>query len=104
VTPASLASPVVITSGSLVFLVMTTLGRLYGGEYTGESLFSGGEHTGESIINTNNYRNIRQNSKSFLGISNGTRRSYFMKKGDKKCHNTVPLNASALHFRRSREH
>jgi hypothetical protein len=38
----------------------------------------------ESITNTNNSTNIRQNSKSFLCLSIGTRRSCLMKKPDMK--------------------
>jgi hypothetical protein len=51
--------------------------------------------TGESITNTNNSTNIRKNSKSFLGMPFGTRRSCLMKKtGDEKSRDTVPLKLS----------
>ncbi len=67
--------------------------RLPGNEYTGESRLPGSEYTGESITNWNNSSNIRKNSKSFLGVSNGTRRRCLMKKtGVKKSRDTVPLN------------
>ncbi len=46
--------------------------RLPGDEYTGESRLPGSEYTGESITNLNKSLNIRKNSKSFLGVSNGT--------------------------------
>ncbi len=39
---------------------------------------------GESITNTNNTTNIQKNSKSFLGMPIGTRRSCLMKKMDTK--------------------
>jgi hypothetical protein len=45
---------------------------LPGDEYTRESRLQGGEYTGELITITNNSSNIRKNSKSFLGMSNGT--------------------------------
>ena len=65
---------------------------LPGGEYTGESQLSGSEYTGESITNTNNFLKSQKNSKSFLGMSNGTRRSCLMKKTRvKKSRDTVPL-------------
>ncbi len=54
--------------------------RLPGDEYTGESRLPGSEYTGESITNSNNSSNIRKNSKSFLGVSNGTRRRCLIKK------------------------
>jgi hypothetical protein len=59
----------------------------------GESQFPGGEYTGESITNTNNSLKIRENSKSFLGRSNGTWRSCLMKKTRvKKSRDTVLLS------------
>jgi hypothetical protein len=68
--------------------------RLPGNEYTGESRLPGGEYTGESITNSNNSLNIRKNSKSFLGVSIGTRRRCLMKKTRvKKSRDTVPLNS-----------
>jgi hypothetical protein len=70
--------------------------RLPGNEYTGESQLSGSEYTGESITNSNNSSNIRKNSKSFLGVSNGTRRRCLMKKTRvKKSRDTIPLNVDA---------
>jgi hypothetical protein len=49
--------------------------------------------TGESIMNTNNSMNIRKNSKSFLGMPIGTRRSCLKEKTeDEKSRDTVPLN------------
>ncbi len=53
---------------------------LPGDEYTGESRLPGSEYTRESITNSNNSSNIRKNSKSFLGMSNGARRRCLMKK------------------------
>ncbi len=65
--------------------------RLPGDEYTGESRLPGSEYSGESIRNSNNSSNIRKNSKSFLGVSNETRRRYLMKKiRVKKSRDTVP--------------
>jgi hypothetical protein len=53
----------------------------------------GGEYTGESITNTNNSTNICLDSKSFLGMPIGTRRSCLMKKtGGQKSRDTVPLS------------
>ncbi len=47
---------------------------------------------GELITNTNNSTNIRKNSKSFLGIPIGTRRSCLVKKTKhEKSRDTVPL-------------
>ncbi len=62
--------------------------QLLGDEYTEESRHpgdkysgvSGSEYSGESISNTNNSSNIRKNLKSFLAMSNETRRRCFMKK------------------------
>jgi hypothetical protein len=54
--------------------------RLPGDEYTGESRLPGSEYTRVSITNSNNSSNIQKNSKSFLGVSNGTRRRCLMKK------------------------
>jgi hypothetical protein len=65
-----------------IVLSLTSLGQLPSGEYTGESQLhsdeytrepklSGYEYTEESITNMNNSSNIRQNPKSFLGVSNG---------------------------------
>jgi hypothetical protein len=72
--------------------LLTNLGRLPGDEYTGESRLPGSEYTGESITNLNNSSNIRTNSKSFLGVSNGTKRRCLMKKNRvKKSRDTVPL-------------
>ncbi len=66
--------------------------RLPGDEYTRESRLPGSEYTGESITNSNNASNIRKNSKSFLGVSNGTRRRCLMKKTSvNKSRDTVPL-------------
>jgi hypothetical protein len=66
---------------------------LPGDEYTGESRLPGSEYTGESITNSNNSSNIQKNSKSFLGMSNGTRRRCLMKKTRiKKSRDTVPLS------------
>jgi hypothetical protein len=48
-------------------------------------------------MNTDNSANIRKDSKSFLNVPFGTRRSYFMKNGDEKSHDTVPLNKSVLY-------
>jgi hypothetical protein len=53
---------------------------LPGDEYSGESRLPGSEYTGESIKNSNNSSNILKNLKSFLGVSNGTRRRCSMKK------------------------
>ncbi len=65
-------------------------------EYPGESQLPGSEYTGESITNTNNFLKSQKNSKSFLGMSNGTRRSCLMKKTRvKKSRDTVPLNEVA---------
>ncbi len=48
---------------------------------------------GESITNTNNSMNTQNNSKSFLGMPIGTRRSCLMKKtGHEKSHDTVLLS------------
>jgi hypothetical protein len=84
------------------------LGGLPSGEYTGESQLlgdeytresqlpddkynreswlpgAGGEYTGESIMNMNNSSNIRKNSKSFLRVSKGNRRSCLMQKPESK--------------------
>jgi hypothetical protein len=66
--------------------------RLPSDEYTGESRLPGSEYTEESITNSNNSSNIRKNSKSFLGVSNGTRRRCLIKKTSfKKSRDTVPL-------------
>ncbi len=66
--------------------------RLPGDEYNGESRLPGSEYTRESITNTNNSSNIRKNLKSFLGVSNGTRRRCLMKKTRvKKSRDTIPL-------------
>ncbi len=47
---------------------------------------------GESITNTNKSTNIRKNSKSFLGMPIGTRRSCLLKKTvHEKSRETVPL-------------
>ncbi len=71
--------------------------RLLGDEYTGESRLPSSEYTGESITNSNNSSNIRKNSKSFLGVSNGTRRRCLMKKTrGKKSRDTIPLNPGNL--------
>ncbi len=43
-----------------------------------------GEYTREKMANMNNFRDICQNSKSFLGMSNGTKRSCLMKKKEMK--------------------
>jgi hypothetical protein len=43
-------------------------------EYTEESRLPGSEYIGESITNSNNSLNIQKNLKSFLGVSNGIRR------------------------------
>jgi hypothetical protein len=53
---------------------------------------------GESITYTNNSTNIRKNSKSFLGMSIGTRGSCWMKKktGHEKSRDTVPFKALFL--------
>jgi hypothetical protein len=67
--------------------------RLFGNEYTGESRLPGSEYTGESITNSNYSSNIRKNLKSFLGVSNGTRKKCLMKKTRvKKSRDTVPLS------------
>ncbi len=69
--------------------------RLPGNDYTGESRLPGSEYTGESITNSNNSSNIRKNSKSFLGVSKGTRRRCLMKKTRvKKSRDTIPLKYS----------
>ncbi len=66
--------------------------RLPGNENTGESRLPGSEYTGESITNSNNSLNIRKKLKSFLGLSNGTRRRCLMKKTRvKKSRDTIPL-------------
>ncbi len=66
--------------------------RLSGDEYTGESRLPDSEYTGESITNSNNSSNIQKNSKSFLGVFNGTRRRCLMKENhSKKSRDTVPL-------------
>ncbi len=73
--------------------LLTNLGRLPGVFTTGESRPPGSEYTGESITNSNNSSNIRTNSKSFLGVSNGTRRRCLMKKTIvKKSRDAVPLS------------
>ena len=78
--------------GRLPAVFTTGESQLPGDEYTGESRLPGSEYTGESITNSNNSSNIRKNSKSFLGVSNGTRRRCLMKKtGVKKSRDTVPL-------------
>jgi hypothetical protein len=47
----------------------------------------------------NNSTNLMQNSKSFLGMSIGTRRSYLMKKtGDKQSSANYPLMAEYFLF------
>ncbi len=72
--------------------MLTNLGRLPGVFTTGESQLPGDEYTGESITNSNNSSNIRKISKTFLGVSNGTRRRCLMKKNRvKKSHDTVSL-------------
>jgi hypothetical protein len=49
--------------------------------------------TGESITNTNNSTNIRKNSKLFLGMLIGIRKSCLMKKTeDEKSRDNVPLS------------
>jgi hypothetical protein len=53
--------------------------RLPGDEYTEDSGLRGNEYTGESITNSNNSSYFRKNLKSFLGVSNGTRRKCLMK-------------------------
>ncbi len=58
----------------------TAESRLPGDEYNGESRLPVSEYTGESIANLNNSLNIGKNLKSFLGVSNGTRRRCLMKK------------------------
>jgi hypothetical protein len=68
----------------------TAESQLPGDEYSGESRLPGCEYTGESITNSNNSSNIRKNSKSFLGVSNETRRKCFMKKAESK--NLVTLS------------
>jgi hypothetical protein len=45
-----------------------------------ESWLLGDEYTGQSIMHTGDSMNIRLISKSFLGMSIWTRRSYSMKK------------------------
>jgi hypothetical protein len=53
-----------------------------------------------TITNSNNSSNIRKNSKSFLGMSNGTRRRCLMKKTRaKKSRDTVPLNTYTVQCR-----
>ncbi len=66
--------------------------RLPGNEYTEESRLPCSEYTGELITNSNNCSNIRNNSKSCLDVSNGTRRRCLMKKTRvTKSRDTVPL-------------
>jgi hypothetical protein len=91
--------------GRLSGVFTTGESQLPGDEYTGESRLPGvfttggprlpgSEYTRESITNSNNSSNIRKNSKSFLGVSNGTRRRCLMKKtGVKKSRDTVPLTS-----------
>jgi hypothetical protein len=50
------------------------------------------EYNGELIKNTNNSSNIQKNYKSFLGVSNETRRSCLMKKTESK-NDIVPLTS-----------
>ncbi len=70
----------------------TGVSRLPGDEYNGESRLPGSEYTGESITNTNNSSNIRKKLKSFLSLSNWTRRRCLMKKTRvKKTRDTIPL-------------
>ncbi len=91
--------------------MLTNLGRLPGVFASGESQIPGDEYTDdspmmntpgsldsltvntpESITSSNNSSNIRKNSKSFLGVFNGTRRRCLMKKTRvKKSRNTLPL-------------
>ncbi len=90
--------------GQLPGVFTTEESQLPGDEYTGESRFPGDEYNGESqllgceytvelITNSNNSSNIRKNSKSFLGVSNGTRRKCLMiKTRVKKSRDTVPLS------------
>jgi hypothetical protein len=49
-------------------------------EYSGEPRLPGCEYTRELITNSNNSSHILKKSKSFLGVSNGTRRRCLMKK------------------------
>jgi hypothetical protein len=52
---------------------------------------------GKSITNSNNSTNIRKNSKSFLDVPIGTRRSCLQKKtGDEKSRDTVRLRIQAI--------
>jgi hypothetical protein len=61
---------------------------LQSGEYSGVSK-PGGENTREKMANS---RDICQNSKSFLGMSNGTKRSCLRnKKGNEKSHDILSL-------------
>ncbi len=53
---------------------------------------------GESITNSNNSSNIRKNSKSFLRMSNGTRRSCLMKKQREKISWNCPFVLSKFLF------
>jgi hypothetical protein len=59
-----------------------------------ESRLAGVFTTGESIMNANNSTNMRRNSKSFLGMPTGTRRSCVMKKKP-EAKNLVVLSLSA---------
>ncbi len=78
--------------GRLPSVFSTGESQLPGDEYTRESRLLGSEYTGESITNSNNSSNIRKNSKTLLGVSNGTRRRCLMKKTRvKKSRDTVPL-------------
>jgi hypothetical protein len=54
--------------------------RVSGAVTAGESRLPGVFITGESITNTNNFMNIRKNSKSLLDVPTGTRRSCLKKK------------------------
>jgi hypothetical protein len=57
-----------------------------------ESWLPSSKYTEESITKSNNSSNIRKNSKSFLGVSNWTRRRCLMNKTRvKKSRDTVPL-------------
>jgi hypothetical protein len=64
--------------------LLTKLGRLPGVFTTRESQLPGDEYTGLSITNSNKSLNLRKNLKSFLGVSNGTRRRFLMKKPESK--------------------
>jgi hypothetical protein len=66
--------------------------QLPGTEYTGESRLPSGEYTWESITNRNNLEYSKK-SKSFLDVSNGTRRNCLLKKQSKKSRATIPLKA-----------